>query len=311
MNTNNYVKAMINRMARSTRTMLSARHEAVLEYAYKYYEEHNVGPLYYNFKKHIGATKKEINRLFPHGLYSIYTWVGIPIRTGENLCKRMATIKVDDYRDVYLDHNGTTPIRPEVQKTLVRYAGGNFGFGNPSSSTLQGKKAYDLVYSARKRIADCLSAKPEEIVFTGCGSEANNLAIKGIAFNHLEKYGHIITSRIEHPSVLKTMHYLETIGFDVSYIDVENDGVVSPDSVKKAIRKNTILVSIMTVNNEIGTLNPIVEIGAICGNNGIPFMTDAIQGFGKIPIKPRDMGISLLSISGHKIYAPKGIGGLL
>lgn len=167
-----------------------------------------------------------------------------------------------------------------------------------------------MIFNARKEIAEPLSVEPHEIHFTGSGSEANNLAIKGMAFKYLEKKGHLITSKVEHPSVLRVMEYLETIGFDVSYLDVDNEGMVSAESVRKAIRDNTILVSIMAANNEIGTINPIGEIGKICKSAKIPFMVDAVQAFGKISLNPKDMGISLLSVSGHKIYAPKGIAAL-
>ncbi|MCP4723667.1 MAG: aminotransferase class V-fold PLP-dependent enzyme [bacterium] len=307
---NNYVKAMINRMSRATQTELTPRHEEILEYTYKYYQQNRVAPLLYNFKQHIGATKEEINRLFPHGLYSIFTWIGIPVQSADNLCKPMARMDVDDYRYVYLDHNATTYIRPEVAEILIHYCSGDIGFENPSSSTIQGKKAYDLVESTRETISHCLSVDPEEIFFTGSGSESNNFAVKGIAFKHLDTRGHIITSQIEHSSISKTMEFLETLGFSVSYIEVGSEGIVSPDSVKEAMREDTILVSIMAVNNEIGIINPIQEIGELCRDRKIPFMVDAVQGFGKIPLTPGEMGISMLSFSGHKIYAPKGVGGL-
>ena len=225
-------------------------------------------------------------------------------------CKPCAEIKAHDFREVYLDHNATTPIRTEVSNTLVDYYTGKLGFGNPSSNTVQGYYTYDLVRDARQKIANCLLVSPGEIFFTGSGSESNNLAIKGIAFRHLDQKGHIITSKVEHPSVLLVMEYLETLGFSVTYLDVDEYGKISPNSVKQAIKEDTILVSIMAANNEIGTINPISEIGQICREHSIPFMVDAIQAFGKMPLNPKTMGISLLSFSGHKIYAPKGIGGL-
>jgi len=301
---------MIMRMARATRTALTARHEAILEYAHAYYEKNKVGPLYYNFKRHIGATREEIDSLFPHGLNSIYTWVGIPIQTADRSCMPVAHVRVDAMREVYLDHNATTPLRAEVSAALLDYYSGSLGCANPSSSTRQGKAAYDLVLAARRSLANCLSAHPEEIIFTGCGSESNNLAIKGIAFKYLNRPGHMVTSRIEHASVLKTMEFLEVLGFAVTYLEVSRDGRVSPDSVREALRPDTILVSVMAVNNEIGTINPIDEIGTLCRENNIPFMVDAVQGFGKIPLNPKEHGISLLSLSGHKIYAPKGVGAL-
>ncbi|ABO49536.1 aminotransferase, class V [Desulforamulus reducens MI-1] len=225
-------------------------------------------------------------------------------------CKSWAPIKTPDFREVYLDHNATTPVRPEVASVLLNYYSGKYGFGNPSSNTVQGSYAAALVSEARQRIANCLAASPREIIFTGSGSEANNLAIKGIAFKDLDKKGHLITSKVEHPSVLRVMEYLETIGFSVTYLATDKYGQVLPNSVKQAIRKDTLLVSLMAANNEIGTINPLREIGQICRERNILFMVDGIQAFGKIPLNPKEMGISLLSFSGHKIYAPKGIGGL-
>ena len=225
-------------------------------------------------------------------------------------CQEPAEVEVDDFQEVYLDNNATTQIRPEIQRILVEYYSGKYAFGNPGSLNAPGYFAADMVISARIRIAKCLSVHPTEIYFTGSGSEANNLAIKGIAFQHLEEKGHIITSKVEHPSVLRVMEYLETLGFQVTYLEVDSSGMVSSDSVKNALRKDTILVSIMAANNEIGTINPLTEIGRICQEHKIPFMVDAIQAFCKIDLKPVEMGITLLSFSGHKIYGPKGIGGL-
>lgn len=229
---------------------------------------------------------------------------------GTKPCKPCAELKVNDFREVYLDHNATTAIRPEVAELLIAYYQGKWGFGNPSSNTVQGDYTSDLLLAARQKIACCLAAAPEEILFTGSGSEANNLAIKGIAYRHLEQKGHLITTKVEHPSVLAVMKYLETLGFSVTYLDVDRDGIVAPASVNEAIQKNTILVSVMAANNEIGSINPLYEIGRICRERNIPFMVDAIQAFGKIPLTPRVMNISLLSFSGHKLHAPKGIGGL-
>jgi cysteine desulfurase len=260
--------------------------------------------------KNTGASKEDIERLFPHGLNSVYTWVDIPIHSTSNLCKPVPTVNVEDYREVYLDHNATTYLREEVKRLLNDYYGGALGFGNPSSSTNLGKEAYNLVQTARNHIADCLKVEAKEIFFVGGGSEANNLAMKGIAFQHLEKKGHIITNKIEHPSVLQTSRFLEEIGFDVTYLDVDKEGYVSPKSVQDHIRKDTILVAIMAANNEIGTINPIGEIGQICRAAHVPLMVDAVQAFGRMNLYPKDMGISLLSISGHKIYAPKGVGAL-
>ncbi|MCP4269450.1 MAG: cysteine desulfurase [Candidatus Brocadiaceae bacterium] len=193
---------------------------------------------------------------------------------------------------------------------MISYYNGSSGFGNPSSSTNPGKISYDIIRNSRIQVSDCLKVDADEIVFTGSGSEANNAAIKGIAFKHLANKGHIISSKIEHPSVLNALQYLEDLGFTVTYLDVEKDGRVIARSVKDNLRKETILVSIMAVNNEIGAINPIGEISKICKSASVPFMVDGIQGFGKIKLLPRKMGISLMTMSGHKIYAPKGVGAL-
>ena len=297
-------------MSRVTNTILTDKHMQILEFTYSYYEKNRVGPLYQNIKKNTGATKEDIDQLFPHGLTSVYTWVDIPIQTGGVPCKPIATVHVEDYRDVYFDHNATSFVRDEVKRSLMDYYNSSYSFGNPSSSTNLGKKAYDIILKARIRISDCLKVNTENIIFTGSGSEANNTAIKGIAFQHLNKKGHIISSKVEHPSVLKTLQYLESIGFKVTYLGVEKDGRVTAQSVKDNLSRDTILVSIMAVNNEIGTINPISEIGAVCKAANVPFMVDGSQGFGKIKLRPGEMGISLMAMSGHKIYAPKGVGAL-
>ncbi len=297
-------------MSKISGTTLTDQHVEILDFVYNYYEKNRVGPLYRNIKKNTGATKEVIEQLFPHGLDSVYTWVGISIQTGRNICKPVATVHVEDHREVYFDHNATSFIRDEIKKILTNYYSGSSGFGNPSSSTNPGKISYGIIRNSRIQVSDYLKVDPEEIVFTGSGSEANNAAIKGIAFRHLANKGHIISSKIEHPSVLKALLYLENLGFTVSYLDVERDGRITAQSVKDNLRKDTILVSIMAVNNEIGAINPIGEIGEFCQTADIPFMVDGIQGFGKIKLLPRKMGISLMSMSGHKIYAPKGVGAL-
>ncbi len=307
---NNYIKTLITRMAMSNNIVLTEEHNKILDYAYRYYQKNKVGPLYYNFKKNLGITKTGINKLFPHGLYSIYNWVDIPIHSANFPCKAIPEIKVNDYRQVYLDYNATTFIRDEVKKVLNNYYSGNMGFGNPGSSTEPGRQAWELVNAAHEQLAQCLQVEPGEIVFTGCGTEANNLAIKGIALNHYPDKGHIITANTEHSSVLRTVQYLESVGYEISILNVDREGFVEPDDVARHIKKNTILVSIMAANNEIGTINPLPEIGKICKNAGVPFMVDAIQAFGRIPLNPKKLGISLLSISGHKIYGPKGVGAL-
>ncbi len=307
---NNLLKTMVNRMSKMTDTVLTDQHFAVLDYAQMYYEQHKVGPLYQNIKKSTGVTREEIDRMFPHGLNSVYTWVGIPIHAADDPCKPVADVAVPDFRYVYLDYNATTPLRPEIVASLVSHIEAPRSFGNPSSSTTLGKKAYDLVYQARTELAACLKAKPEEIIFTGCGSEANNMALKGIAFQHLADKGHIISTVVEHPSILRTLDFLQQIGFEVTCLPVDKEGRVQPESVQANLRPNTILVSVMAANNEIGVINPLGEIGRICQAAGVPFMVDAIQAFGKIPLAPKELGISLMAMSGHKIYAPKGVGAL-
>ena len=307
---NNFVKTLINRMSRITGTILTEKHYKVLEYTYEYFEKNKVGPLYQNIKKNTNTSREEIEKLFPHGLNSVYTWVGIHIQAMDKSCKPAPTIDVDDYRDVYLDHNATTYPHKKVIKIIKNYYNNELSFGNPSSSTFLGNNAHNLISIARSKIANCLTVDPNEIIFTGGGSEANNLAIKGIAFKHLKNKGHIITNKIEHSSVLNTIKYLHEIGFSVTFIDVDKTGRISPESVEKHLQNNTLLVAIMAANNEIGTINPVKDIGDICKKANVPFLVDAVQAFGRIKISPKEMGISLLSISGHKIYGPKGVGAL-
>jgi len=307
---NNYVKTFINQMARRTGIDLTDMHKRILEFVYLYYEKHRVGPMYRNIERYTGATKEDLERLFPNGLNSVYTWVGIPIQSANDLCKPIANVKVDEHREVYLDHNATTYLREEVVAVLTNYYNSKTGFGNPSSSTILGKNTFDAVRTARKEVADCLQVKPSEIIFTGSGSEANNTAIKGIGFKYIETKGHIITSQIEHPSIIEPVQFLGMFGFDITFLDPDEKGLITADAVKEALRSDTALVTIMAVNSEIGTINPIAEIGEICRLAEVPFMVDAIQAFGKIELFPKQMGISMMSLSGHKIYAPKGIGAL-
>jgi len=307
---NNYVKTFINQMARRTGINLTDMHKRILEFVYNYYEKNRVGPMYRNIERYTGATKEDLERLFPHGLNSVYTWVGIPIQSVNDLCKPIADVKVDEDREVYLDYNATTYVRKEVVKILTDYYNSKTGYGNPSSSTSLGKKAFDAILNARQEVADCLKVKHSEVIFTGSGSEANNLAVKGIGFKYIETKGHIITSQIEHPSIIEPVQFLGMFGFDITFLDPDQNGLITADSVKEALRSDTVLVSIMAVNNEIGTVNPIGEIGEICRLAEVPFMVDAIQAFGKMDLFPKEMGITMMSLSGHKIYAPKGIGAL-
>jgi cysteine desulfurase len=220
----------------------------------------------------------------------------------------MALVEIENPREVYLDSNATTPVRPEVVDALTDFFRDTRSFGNPSSSYGLGGLAYDVIDRARRRIAKCLRAEPEQIFFTGSGTEANNLAIKGVASQHAS--GHIISTNVEHPSVLSTLRVLESQGFDVTYLPVASDGTLSADAVEQAIRPDTVLVSIMAANNEIGTIYPVAEIGAVCRARKVPFHVDAIQAFGKVRLFPKESGIDILTMSGHKIYALKGVGAL-
>lgn len=209
---------------------------------------------------------------------------------------------------IYLDYNATTPVDREVARAMQPYL--DEYFGNPSSSHSFGTETKKAVENARKQVAEFINCSPGEIIFTSGGTESNNLAIKGIAFANEHRGKHIITTTIEHPAVTEVCRYLESKGFRITYIPVDETGLVDPSLIEDAIEPRTILISVMHANNEIGTVQPVEEIARIARRHNIPFHTDAAQSAGKIPVDVRKAGIDLLSIAGHKLYAPKGIGAL-
>ena len=209
-------------------------------------------------------------------------------------------------RTVYLDHNASTPVHPEVVEAMLPYFGQHFG--NPSSVHSFGREARDGMETAREQVAHFLRVGKEEVVFTSGGTESDNLGIKGVA--NARRRGHIVTSQIEHHAVLRACQSLEEDGFAVTYLPVDGYGMVDPDDVRRALRPDTILVSLMHANSEAGTIQPMREIGRVTREHGVPLHVDAVQTFGKVPIDVDGFGIDMLSFSGHKIYGPKGVAGL-
>lgn len=215
---------------------------------------------------------------------------------------------------IYLDYNATTPIDPKVRDKIIHYLDSDFG--NPSSTHAYGKKAREAIEVARLQVANLINALPEEIIFTSGGTEASNQAILGTLIQQIagfwntlfRKQGHLIISAIEHPATSKAAAFAAKLGFSLSIARVDGMGIVNPDEIKSLIRKDTRLISIMHSNNEVGTLQPIAEISRTARNYGIPFHTDAAQSTGKVPLDVKQLGVDFLTIAGHKLYAPKGVG---
>jgi cysteine desulfurase len=209
-------------------------------------------------------------------------------------------------RTVYLDHSATTPVHPRVLEAMLPYY--QEEYGNASSLHRFGRNARVAIDEAREQVAGMLNARPEEIYFNSGGTEGDNLALKGTAYAHRDRGNHIITSQIEHEAVLNTCQYLEKDGFEITYLKVDEHGMVHPDDLRQAITDQTILISVMHANNEVGTIQPIAEIAALAREKGISFHTDAVQSVGKIPVDVEALQIDMLSMSAHKFYGPKGVG---
>ena len=211
-------------------------------------------------------------------------------------------------KEIYFDNGATTPIKSEVLNEMMPFL--TTQYGNPSSLYSIGRKSKKAIENARKQVAEFINCDVKDIYFTAGGSESNNIALKAFAYANKDKGNHIITSKIEHSSILETCRYLQTQGFEVLYINVDEQGIIKLDELQQAIKTSTILISVMSANNEIGTIQPIEKIAQIAHNHNITFHTDAVQAIGNMKIDVRKMGIDLLSLSGHKIHAPKGIGAI-